>query len=84
MVGVVESISGRGGMLTLVIKHDDGTKKTIHVDNGPFVRACASMYPEEQVILPGHRFNDDAIVGKRIEYTVTDWSDSVMAGFEPA
>jgi hypothetical protein len=58
------------GMATLVLKDMGGNLIEIPCDNGPTVRALASMF--EDVITPGHCVNQSAIRGKRILYHLDD------------
>lgn len=81
MVGVIKSITGSGGLITLGIKPDDSDKLVlVYADNGPFVRAAHAAFGD--VIVSGHRFDPDSLLDKRIDYRVDDLN--VMTDFEPA
>lgn len=80
MVGEIVNVVPNGGMVALFIKGDDGAVKRVLADNGPAIRAFHAAFGD--VILPGHRFNPDALKGKRIEYQTDDLG--MMTSFEPA
>lgn len=80
MFGTIVGVEASGGIITLTLKNKDGSKTTVHADNGPLVRALNEAFPG--FIVPGHRFDSERVVGEQIEYEVDDLG--MMAGFQPA
>ena len=68
------------GLASLTVKHKDGTVHTLYADNGPLIRALDSAFGD--VITAGHRFDVNAVKGKRIRYEMDDMG-LTMAYFVP-
>lgn len=75
--GVIEAVSGNwmSGLLTMVI---GGV--VVPCDNGATVRALDACFGN--VIIEGHRFNPDAVIGKEIFWSYDDMG-LTLGGFTP-
>lgn len=81
--GIIRDIQPAGGLVMLKVADlDTGEVNNYYGDNGATIRGFAACYRD--VILPGHRFNPDAIIGAEIEFEVCEWNPSVIEGFRPA
>lgn len=79
--GTIMGFSGSygSGIGYLKIKKKNGMTVNIPVDNATTVRSLDSAYGN--VITAGHTVNQKAIIGKEIEYSMTDYG--TMEGFNP-
>lgn len=66
------------GMATMVVAREDGCRESLYADNGPLIRALDSAFGD--VIQEGHRFNPQAVAGKKIVYFMDDMG-LCLAGF---
>ena len=65
------------GIAMLSIEHDDKTTKDYPCENAEMVRALDDAFGN--VIADGHSVDVNAIIGKRIEFEMTDYG--IIAGF---
>lgn len=70
--GIIRRVVALGGLLQLVLE-DPKTHRRVAVygDNGPTVRALSYIFGED--IIQGHSLMVDELLGKEIEYSLTDW-----------
>lgn len=74
--------SWKSGLAELVLENPEGQRELVLCENGATIRAFACCYADEQIILPNHCVNVEALRGKQIEYQTDVFN--VLEWFAPA
>lgn len=70
--GIIRRVVALGGLLQLVLEDPEtGKRSVVFGDNGPTVRALACIFGDH--IIQGHALMVDEVLGKEIDYSLTDW-----------